>query len=189
MSSCYVTIDPRKLHADWCDYDHRGFAPNQRQRLLMDAIRQALAEGLFDSEVVKNRVAQLVGYERASDTNVLNVHGGDFGMDVYYARRARDAEVRHQAEAHAASEMCLHPEDVLGTLVFSDYKRTTSVKLLEAVDAWTWNFDGKRGSSRVTGTASVLLLKGAIDRAFEQGVRKGPYAQFLANRRGKDQPA
>ncbi|MBI2770506.1 MAG: hypothetical protein HYX47_12845 [Burkholderiales bacterium] len=182
MSTHYVPIDPHQLHADWIGYDHRGFAPSPRQRLLMGAIRQALAERLFDSEAVKDRVAQLVGYARGSDTNVLNVHGGDFGMDVYYARRAREAESRNEAEAETASEMCLQAEESLGTLVFSDYKRTTGVKLLEPVDAWTWKFEGKRGSSRVAGTASVLQLKSAIDRAFQQGARKGPYAQFLASR-------
>lgn len=189
MSTVYVPIDPRQLYSDWSGYDQRGFAPNSRQRLLMDAIEQALSEGLFDSEAVKHRVAQLVGHDRASDTNVLNVQGGDFGMDVYYARRAREAEVRREAETTAAAEMRLRTGDVLGTLVFSDYKRTTSVTLIEAIDAWTWKFEGKRGSARVIGTGSVLQLKNAIDRALGQRVRKDSYAEFLASRQRDLLPA
>lgn len=182
MTVQYLLPDPRLLHDDWKLNRHRDFQPNPRQRLLMDAVAKALGERLHDSEDVKDRAAQLVGFDRSKSTNVLNVHGGDFGMDVYYARQAVAAQAEYASQADAAAEMRLTIGDSLGTLVFSDYKRTTSVKLLEAVDAWTWRFEGKRGATRVTGTANALHFKNAIERACELQQRKANYAQFVESR-------
>lgn len=178
----YIPIDPKCLFDDWQTARRRDFEPSPRQRLLMDAVVRALKDGLFYSEEVKSRVAELVHFDRTRSTDVLRVEGGDFGMDVYYARRAVDARATFDREAAAAAELRLRAGDRLGTLVFMDGKRTTGVTMLESVDSWTWKFEGKRGTARVTGTGSALNLKHAIERAHERGNRTDSYQEFVASR-------
>jgi hypothetical protein len=178
----YIPIDPKNLFDDWRLAKRRGFEPNPRQRLLMDAVARARKEGLYYTTEVSKRVAELVRFDMSQNTGEQRVEGGDFGMDVYYARRALEARSTFEQEDVAARDLQLHAGAALGTLVFTDFKRTTGVMLLEPVDAWTWKFEGKRGAARVTGTASVLQLKYAIERASERGLRADTYTEFVASR-------
>jgi hypothetical protein len=180
--SPYIPIDPKSLFDDWRMAKRRGFEPNPRQRLLIDAVARARKEGLFYTAEVSKRVAELVRFDLSQNTGEQRVEGGDFGMDVYYARGALEARCTFEQEDVAARDLQLHAGAALGTLVFTDFKRTTGVMLLEPVDAWTWKFEGKRGAARVTGTASVLHLKHAIERATERGLRADTYAEFVASR-------
>lgn len=175
---------PDKISADWGAEESPTFKPTPRQQVVMGAVSQALDEGLFYNSDLDKRVAELLNVTpEIRQRNKSNVQGGDFGFDVYYARKAVEAQRRHASDKAIREAMNLKAGDKLGTLIFNDFKVNTNV-VVESVsdDGNSVAIKGKRGSYTVTATASPTNIKGAIERAKERGKRKDGYDEFLANR-------
>lgn len=110
-------------YKEWRRNECADFQQSGRQQIVMDAVRQALSEGLYYTNDVRPRVAQILGVTGDElSRGALRVEGGDFGMDVYYARQALEAQQRHTAIAKSAAEMRLKVGDVIGATMFNDFQ-------------------------------------------------------------------
>jgi hypothetical protein len=96
---------------------------------LIDATRVALKSGLFYTCDVYQAVVDTMRHRLTPallERGCGRVEHGDFGMEVYYARRYLEAlELRERRQA-AEARLVLAPGRVLGTLIFHDRKQTTS---------------------------------------------------------------
>lgn len=174
---------------DWSGAKYSAdFVPNARQQIVIDAVQTALNEGKYYTSDVLARCIELLNID--AHTASMNFgEGGIVGMDCYYARGYIDAKKAREASLKTFNEMALREGDELGILVFTDYKRTTGVKITGISEGGsTFTFTGKRGAYTVTGTGSTDQLKCAIDRAFSTGKRKTDYAAFLATQAKRPTP-
>lgn len=168
---------------EWRRNECADFQPSARQQIVMDAVRQALSEGLYYTNDVRPRVAQILGVTGDDlSRGALRVEGGDFGMDVYYARQALEAQQRHTAIAKSAAEMRLKVGDVIGATMFNDFKLNHKTEVIDVAAANEYRLKARRGAATVTFTANAQSLRIAIERAFEKGKRKLSYEQFVAER-------
>jgi len=169
---------------DWSGAKYSAdFVPNARQQIVIDAVQTALNEGKYYTSDVLARCIELLNIDAhtASMNFGMRVEGGIVGMDCYYARGYIDAKKAREASLKTFNEMALREGDELGILVFTDYKRTTGVKITGISEGGsTFTFTGKRGINTVTGTGSADQLKCGIERAFTTGKRKTDYAAFIA---------
>ena len=181
------------VNDEWSGSIRPDFKPSPRQQLVMDAVAQALDDGAFYNRDVDERVARALKVtpeQRARNTK--GVEGGDFGYDVYNARKAVEAQRGNAKSRELAKALNLKPGDVLGTLVFNDGKVTTGVKVNGLNESGLIvTFTGKRGAATLNGEVGVDRLAAAMDRAKERGKRKDGYAEFVAGRAAlqQSQPA
>lgn len=168
----------------WEGSMRRGFEPNAYQQAIMDAVRAALDAGKFYSDEVRDFVADRLGVtpeQRA--LNKTRVEGGDFGYEVYLARKVVEARSKDAKLQEATRELNLKPGDKLGTLVFNnDFKRNTGMTVV-SVDGDTVVLDGKRGAQAIRQTTDSLGVKAGIDRAKEKGYRPDSADEFIAGRK------
>ena len=169
--------------------EHPEFTPTPRQQRLMDVVKKVLDGGAFYNDDVQAKVAEALGIsDEIKASNRSNVKGGDFGYDVYYARKAVEAKAQESDASKIRAEMKLQPGDKLGTLIFNDFKQTNSVEVVSITeDGRRANFKGKRGAATVTFEATIPTVKFAIERAHEKGKRKDSYEEFIAGRANRTQ--
>jgi hypothetical protein len=156
---------------DWQRSKLADFEPTPRQKRVMDVVARALDDGLFYNNDVTERAAKELGATAEQrSVGVDRVQGGDFGMDVYYARQAVEAIRRREAEKRAKDAANFQAGEKLGTLIFNDGKQVRAA-VIEKVEGDVITFSGKRGSQVVRGNASAMQLKSGMDRAKERGAR------------------
>lgn len=177
------------LFNEWVGCETEGYQPTDRQKVLIDAVLDAKANGLFYTKDVLNHVAKALSVTpEQTAVGATRTEGGDFGMDCYYARQFIEARHRHEAERQAWTLLKPAIGMDIGTLVFNDYKRTTGVVVTGFVgDGDVKNgkgmlmaLRGKRGSMTVLLNATATQVRYAMDRAAEKGNRKTNFDQFVA---------
>lgn len=178
---------PGDTYADWRDGEAETFAPTPRQALVVEAVTAALAAGLYYTVDVREFCARYLGITPEVDafqrSQVTQVEGGEFGMDCYYARRYLDAQKKHAELRRFAEALRARPGDSLGTLVFSDFKRTnaTCVKTVSECGRYL-TITGKRGAATYEFQPTATQVAYAIDRAHSGKHRKDDFAGFAAKR-------
>lgn len=171
----------------WMAAQSPSFKPTSRQQLLMDAVAKALDDGAYYNNDVDDHVAKALGVtleQRAR--NSRGVEGGDFGFDVYNARRAVEAQRSNAKSREFANALNLNPGDALGTLIFNDGKVTTGVKVVGLNESGLIaTITGKRGAATLNGEVGVDAIASAMGRAKERGKRKDGYDEFIVGRSAK----
>jgi DNA-binding transcriptional regulator YiaG len=148
---------------------------------IMEAMAQTKTEGLFYNTETYPRCAAIMlekGYPDASAETERDGVTNAFGSHCYLANDAlrRIAAAKHDAESHAALRPYIGQK--LGTLVFSDFKRTTGVTVTGVTESGHIQFTGKRGSITVGGTGAAADIRAAIERAHERSQRKTGFSEF-----------
>lgn len=172
---------PDNVYEEWAGCEGLTFQPNQRQQIVIEAVRAALNEGLYYTSQVHERCVQLLR-PSLEDLQVqkTKVEGGAVGMDFYYARGYIAAQKAFAAEREAQGLLRPQVGMQLGTLMFNDFKRTTSVRVIEVLpDVLMLRLQGTRGSQTVHLTCGAVAVKSAMDRAAERDLRKGGFADFV----------
>lgn len=182
---------PESTYDDWARNETRGFQPTERQKLVIDAVRSALDVGklYYTKDVYAYCLNILLPSVETLAKNAKSVEGGEFGMDLYYARQYLDAQKRFAMEDELNSQLKPRAGMRLGTLVMQDLKRYTGVTIAGArEDCLT--LDAKRGSIAARFTASVTGVRNAVDRAYERKLRKTSFAELCSalNQQGGAQP-
>ncbi|CAG9236931.1 hypothetical protein PSP6_700014 [Paraburkholderia tropica] len=155
---------------------------------LIGAVSRALESGLFYSDAVLAAViADFGNYLQPGDTEIgkSEVSGGQFGMEVYYARRYLDACDQRVMLDAAAEKLALRNGTHLGTLMFNDFKVTTGC-VASGVSRSGVTVTGKRGRTVVRFSTNAVAIDCAIERAFEKGKR--PSATLAHARAMIEQP-
>lgn len=176
-----VYVLPGNVYEEWIGCEGLTFQPNQRQQIVIEAVRTALNEGLRYTSQVHERCVELL-QPSAEDLEVqkTKVEGGAVGMDFYYARGYIAAQQAFAAEREALSLLKPQVGMQLGTLMFNDFKRTTSVRVIEVMpDVLTLRLQGTRGSQTVQFTCGAVAVKAAMERAAERDLRKGGFADYV----------
>lgn len=160
-----------RLHENWTSYQSYGFAPDARQKMVMDACIVALGQGCFyTDEVYLNVVKQLNIDEATLTINTNNTERGNVGMDIYYARNAVREAIRWDVIAKADAAMKPVVGLDLGTLCVA-YKRTTNC-VIASITGSSIVVSGKRGTSTVTFTGNAEILNLASVDAVKKNWRK-----------------
>lgn len=190
------TLPDGDINDEWRDAKGRGtqhpdFEPTARQQILMDAVGKVLDAGAFYNDDVQAKLAGMLGVGKdVLASNRTGVVGGDFGYDVYLARRALETKRATKNSEKIAQELNLSVGDSIGTLIFLDFKVTTGVTITSKNDTGLiYGITGKRGAAVLNGEVGVDNIKGAIERAHERGKRKDSYADFIASRKAQEAAA
>lgn len=174
---------------EWARNETVDFVPNERQQVVVQAVQVALDAGLYyTSDVLKHCTEALSLTPEQAAVGAQKVEGGNFGMDLFYARQYLDAKKRHEAEQRTWLQLSPILGKQLGTLTFNDYKRNTGMQIVDFVGNGNIKdgkgllmvLKGKRGAFQVTLQASASQVRNAIDRAAEKGSRKDNFEQYLA---------
>lgn len=184
LPSGFVYEAPDRPGTEWTGYEAGSFTPNDRQQIVINAVTEAVDGGLFYTDEVVEKVAVLLRVsQEVRAKNTGNVEHGNFGSDVYYARRTLEAQRKAAQRVAVAAQMRLAVGEKLGTVMFSDCKRVNAT-VVEAMseNGMSITVIGKRGASCVRSTLCPLQLMSVIDRAREHGARKGGYAEFVEER-------
>ena len=170
---------PEDTHKDWRLNCTRGFVPDARQVLVIDAVRKAIEEEeLFHTaDVYAFCVKQLAPPPEDLAKNTRSVEHGEVGMDLYYAREYLDAQKRFQARDLAAAQLMPSPGLQLGTLVLPDLKRYTGARI-EAVEQDALTVLAKRGRTSCRFVLSAEGVRLCINWAFERKQRKSDFDRF-----------
>lgn len=173
---------PEDVGTDWRRAEALDFEPDARQKIVMDAVEKAIADGVFYNRDMDEKVAEALGVDAdVRSRKNSGTEGGDFGYDVYMARKAVEAKQRYAEIARVQAEQNFKVGDVLGTLIFNDFKVNTGVTV-KAVNGDQIKLRGKRGAYSVTMETGPTNIKYAIERAHEKGKRKDSYEEFIASR-------
>lgn len=169
---------------EWRGSEAPGYEPNSRQRVIMDAVGKAIAEGLFYNDAVRKRTAEILGLK---DVDVGE--GSTFSTDAYMARKTLEAQKMNAAVTDAFRALNLKDGDKIGVIVTSDGKMSNAVTVTKAGDnGYGMVLEGRRGPAGVRfPSMDALQLKNAIDRAKEKGKRKDGFEEFVKNRGGEQQ--
>lgn len=182
MEMKYTPANARAIFDEWHGCKEPGFTPKERHLPIIQAIKEALASGLkYTDDVAKFAGDRLGVPAEIRKLNAEKVENGDFGMDCYYARCYLETQERIERERLALQELAPAIGMQLGTLVFSDFKRTTGVTVIGFDDEAKTKIrlSGKRGSAMYEMTAGAVQINNAITRAFERGNRKDDFAAFV----------
>lgn len=179
---------PANTYTDWARNEHPDFAPTDRQSLVIDAVNKALAAGMYYTDEVREFAKEILKPTAQELAIGLGVEGGEFGMDIYYARQAITAMKRHAVDRESWQHIRPTVGMSLGTIMFNDYKRITGAIIVgfEGEGDMTTGkgmhitFEGKRGTSLVRGQATATQIRSAIDRACEKGLRKVTFENLHA---------
>jgi len=141
---------PANVYNDWNACEFRVFTLTDRQLLVVNAVREAVdVKGLFySSEVFDFCIERLKPSDADKLKGLGKVERGEVGMDLYYARKYLDAQKRFQNEDEAHALLRPYVGMKLGSLVFQDFKLTTSW-VVKAVDGPRVTLIGKRGGNEV----------------------------------------
>lgn len=170
---------PACTSSDWKGYEQMGYQPTARQQIVIEAIRAALSDGHIYPDDIERHGADRLRFPQAIDPEgYKTAETVAFGMDCYYARGFIRAEKEHLREQKACAQLRPVIGQNFGTLVFSDYKRTTGVTLvaIQAPDAFL--LQGRRGARCIQFTASAYMVQCAMDRAAEMHLRKDGFRAF-----------
>jgi len=173
---------PKNCFEDWRGANGLDFKPTSRQQLVLDATQKALDKGLFYGVDVRAFVAQeLEVPEETLALGTKRVEGGNFGMDVYYARQSLEKRSEARYGLKVVSELRLANGVKLGTRVPSDGKqlRAATFEGACAVNGMI-TVQGRRGSRLVKFVVTGKSLVAAIERAAAQGLRKETFEQMAA---------
>ena len=170
---------PEDTYKDWRLNCTRGFVPDARQALVIDAVRKAIEEEeLFHTaDVYAFCVKQLAPPPEDLAKNTRSVEHGEVGMDLYYAREYLDAQKRFQARDLAAAQLMPSPGLQLGTLVLPDLKRYTGARI-EAVEQDALTVLAKRGRTSCRFVLSAEDVRLCINWAFERKQRESDFDRF-----------
>jgi hypothetical protein len=169
------------IYAEWAGSKVRGYVPTARQQVAINAVAQALSEGVFYSRDVDKRVAELLNVPpEVVASKRTNVEGGDFGYDLYYARDYLRAQEKYKAEDDASARLNLSVGDVVGTLM-ANYKRVTGCAVI-AINGGQITLRGKMGKNTVELTVNARQIEAAISGAHSRGWRKDDVEAFAAAR-------
>jgi hypothetical protein len=165
-------------HKEWTRYQAADFTPSARQEVLIEVLKSALGAGLYYTSDVLAHCKTVLGITpEQAEPGTKTVEGGWFGMDCYYARGYLDARKRLDAEAKAWQKLAPQVGDKLGTLTFNDFKRNTSMVIVEILEG-ALKLAGKRGAAGVSLVATASQIGNAMDRAAERGQRKSGFAEY-----------
>lgn len=166
---------------EWAACETSMFEPNARQTLLMQAVAIALDEGLFYNRDVDARVAQLLQAtpeQLAAQSRRVRVEGGDFGCDVYMARKAVEAQRSRLRETALAQKLQLHVGENLGRLVFQG-KVDSAVTVQEILPHGRFTLTSTRGRNRMRISTTATGISEAMDGAAARQARPTNFEQFL----------
>lgn len=192
MSTSAATYTPPALtvYEDWDGRKRPDFVPNERQLTVINAVQKALDDRLFYTDDVRKFCAKLLNVspdQAAAGTD--RTTGGNFGMDLYYARDFLSVQCELKKERDARRNLNPRVGIPLGTLVFGD-KRVTGAKIVEILpDPDCVRVEGKRGSLPYSYVCSALQVKHGMDRAMQRGLRKSDFDQFTESMEELDQAA
>ena len=167
----YTTITKGSQYTYWNRRVFDDFVPNDRQQMLMDVYNEAKQAGLFYTvDVLKFALERLEVTPEVAAIGADRVEGGDFGMDMYYARDAVDCA---NARASRKADLALIAPAIgmkLGSLMIN-YKRTNAC-VVSFLDGMYITIDCKRGAKLVRFYVSSTQLKNALENAYRKGWRK-----------------
>lgn len=172
---------PDDIRNDWALNQTRGFEPNERQMLVIEAVRLAIEEAklFYTNEVYAFSVKLLMPDAEILSKNTAKVDGGDVGMDIYYARRYIDARKAFAREDAAAAKLKPMVGMKLGKLRLQNLKScTASVITNVAVDSII--VDASLGPKRIRLTTDARGIAHMMDLAFELGQRETNFEQFCS---------
>jgi len=161
-------------YADWRRNEMEDFKPTPRQQVIINSVQAALDAKMFYTEEVYDFCVKLlqVTPEQAK-VGANTVQNGEVGMDFYYARQCIRCQKTFEAERQAFAKLNAFVGMKLGTLVFSDFKRTTNMVVTAvSTDPRQITATGKRGAYSVELSCSAMQIWNAYERATEQGKRK-----------------
>lgn len=162
-----------EAHARYANLANRVGPIEPHMMRLIGAVSRAVKSGLFyNDDVLAAVIADFGDHLRPGDAEIGKgaVQGGQFGMEVYYARDyLRACEARELLDA-ADEKLALSKGVQLGTLIFNDFKVTTGC-VVSTIDRAGVIVMGKRGRYTVQFTTNVVAIDAAIERAFEKGKR------------------
>lgn len=168
-------------YEEWNGKGYKDFVPSERQLMVVEAVKAALAAGKYYSDEVRAFCADYLKVDSAfqQSKGPIRTEGGEFGMDCYYARQYLDAQKKHAANDKAMSLLKPYVGQKLGTLVFNDYKRTTGMTVISVFpETGSVRVTGKRGSQTVETTAEATQIQSAMERAKTKGGRKDGFEEF-----------
>lgn len=181
----------RNVHEDWAGAKTADYAPTPRQVLVIEVVREALAQGLFYTDAVltyAQKALALTPEQIAAQPGRLTVEGGIFGMDCYYARCFIEARQARERELEAWAAIKPKVGTKLGTLVLNDGLCARGAHIVELPgegDCATGkglsirvNFS--RGRSKYSCTMNALSLRCAIETAHKLGHRKSSLDELIA---------
>lgn len=182
------TLPAGSIADDWRDDqqrypEHPNYTPTPRQQRLILEVKKSLESGAFYASDVYAMVAKALGVsEEVLASNRTGVQRGDFGYDVYLARKFVEAQAQEAELQKIRAELKnLQTGDKLGTLIFSDGKQTRAVEVVRITqEGRCATFKGKRGAKTYEIEAAVHAVKWAIERAYKNGKRKDSYEEFIA---------
>lgn len=171
---------PVNVYQEWDGCKREDYAPSDRQMLVIQAVKTALEEKLFYSDDVLKRASKILGVtEEQAASGASVVQGGHFGMECYYARQYIEAQRAYAIDRAYAKQLQPHKGMKLGTLVFNDSKRNTSVEIVEVEERGRMlTLHGKRGNTTVAMTCTATQVAYALDRAAQRELRKDGFAEF-----------
>lgn len=171
MNLIYRVPDPRVVFGEWDGCKKPNFNPNARQAVVIQAVSEALARGLYytDEVLAACRITLNVSPEDAAKRKA-SVEGGTLGMECYYARCFIGALEAQRESQEALDRMQAAPGMELGTLVFNDFKRVYKAVVAE-VDGTDVTITGKRGNQSIRFACEASSLRHAINRAAEHRLR------------------
>lgn len=170
---------PADTYKDWARNETRDFVPDERQKLVIEAVRRATEDEklFYTKDVYAFCVKLLLPNIEDLEKCVKTVEGGEVGMDLYYARKYLDARKRFALEDQAAEQLRPQPGIKLGTLVLQDLKRYTGAAITK-VEGDAITVEAKCGSLGYRFVTSPVGLRHAMDRACQRKLRKTSFAEF-----------
>lgn len=172
---------PEDTRTDWALHETRGFVPNERQQLVIEAVRRATEEAklFYTKDVYAFSVKLLMPDAESLSKNATKVEGGEVGMDIYYASRYTDARKAFAREDAAAAKLKPMVGMKLGKLRLQNLKSCTgSTITMVAVDAIA--VDATLGSKRIRISTDARGIAHMMDLAYELGQRETNFEQFCS---------
>lgn len=146
----------------------------ERESVLVDAVSQALDEGVIYNKDLNKRVAEILNVPQSVlDVNTRNTENGDFGYDVYSARKKVEANNRDNSnnEARERLKSRLSVGRNIGAIVI-DNGKTLRRATIESMDDKSVKIAGTTGSKRLMYGVNYSTLEDAIKRAEDEGKRE-----------------
>lgn len=146
----------------------------ERESVLVGAVSQALDEGIIYNKDLNKRVAEILNVPQSVlDVNTGNTENGDFGYDVYNARRKVEANNRDDSNQKAKERLKsrLSVGRNIGTIV-TDGGKTLRRATIESMDDKSVKIAGTTGSKRLMYSVNYSTLEDAIKRAEDEGKRE-----------------
>lgn len=183
IASINLYVPPKtKVYADWSRYQCEDFTPTARQLSIIEAVQSALDTKLYYTiDVVEHCKAYLGVTAEQAAVGIEYVENGDVGMDFFYARHYLEAKRDFEIERIALDRLKPRVGQVLGTLVFSDQKRNTSMVITKiSSNGMLLDLTGKRGAYRVNLSCNSRQIEQAMNRAFDREARDDDFNDFVA---------